>query len=73
MGTHTLDVAAKRQIARVLHADFETDEGLSPLSNILSRLAVSLAQVFTGDRKRLYLPHSAIPVIAQNTLDEDGA
>ena len=55
---------AKRRLARVLHADFATEEGITPLSTVLSRVAVSLAQVFLGERKTLALPHSPIPVLA---------
>lgn len=63
-GVDQVDTAAKRRLAEVLHADFETAEGVTPLSNVLFRLAVSLAQVFTGERKKLILPASPIPLMA---------
>jgi CRISPR-associated protein Cas1 len=62
-GAETLDTAAKRKMAEVLHADYETAEGVTPLSNVLARLAVSLAQVFTGERRKLLFPRSAIPML----------
>ena len=65
-GFQALDTQAKRRLAHVLHADFLTDEGITPLSTVLSRVAVSLAQVFMGDRKTLALPHSPIPVLAED-------
>jgi CRISPR-associated protein Cas1 len=67
-GVDRLDTAAKRRLAEVLHADFVTAEGAAPLSNILSRLAVSLAQAFTGERKKLVLPASPIPSLATNAV-----
>lgn len=63
-GGDRLDTEAKRRLALVLHADYDSPEGATPLSNVLSRAAVSLAQVFTGERKRLVLPLSAIPLVA---------
>ena len=63
-GADKLDTAGKRLLAGVLHHDFATEEGASPLSNVLARLAVSLAQVFTGERRDLVLPLSPIPIPA---------
>lgn len=57
-----LDPQRKRRLAAVLHADYQTAEGASPLSNVLTRLAQSLAQVFLGQCKRLSWPMSAIPL-----------
>lgn len=72
-GCTSLDTGAKRRLAGLLHADFDTEEGVTPLSNVLGRLAVSLAGVFTGDRKKLSLPLSSIPAItpAAQPGDED--
>ncbi len=66
-----MDPPTKRALALVLHADFETAEGVTPLSNVLARLCVSLAQVFTGERKTLLLPKTTIPIDA--TPENDGA
>jgi CRISPR-associated protein Cas1 len=70
-GVATLDTPAKRRLAHALHADFATDEGITPLSTVLSRVAISLAQVFTGERKSLALPHSPIPVPAAELPEQD--
>ncbi len=72
-GVQGLDTAAKRRLAQVLHADFMTDDGVTILSNALSRLAVSLAQVFTRERKTLALPLSRIPVLASDVAAIKGA
>lgn len=63
-GKEQLDIAAKRRLAQALHADFRTADGVTILSNALGRLAVSLAQVFTRERKSLELPLSHIPMRA---------
>lgn len=67
-----LDTAAKRHLVAVLQADFETTEGITPLSNVLARLATSLAQVFTGERKSLALPLSPLPLAAIVISDPSG-
>lgn len=58
----TLDPVTKRMLAGVLHADFAAAEGSSPLSNVLTRYAQSLAQVFMGERQRLAWPLEPIPI-----------
>jgi CRISP-associated protein Cas1 len=52
----------KRRIVSVLHQDFKTDEGRSPLSNCMSKLASSLAQVCMKERKNLVFPHTLLPL-----------
>jgi len=70
-GVEKLDTPAKRRIAGILHADFATDDGVTPLSTVLSRLAGSLAQVFLGERKSLALPASLVPLETSPTPDDD--
>jgi CRISPR-associated protein Cas1 len=66
-GAATLEPPSKRKIAGILHSDFKTDDGVSTLSNALTRLAQSLAQVFLGERKTLAWPMTAIPLEAAAT------
>ncbi len=61
-GHETMTPAAKRDLVAVLQADYLTAEGIAPLANVLGRLAMSLGQIFLGERKTLALPKSAIPV-----------
>lgn len=61
-GVTTLVPEIKRRLAAVLHADYDTYDGVSPLSNVLARLAQSLAQLYLGERRALVLPRSAIPL-----------
>lgn len=58
----TLDAARKRRLASILHADYETDEGITTLSNALTRLAQSLANAYLGTRRDLTFPLSPIPL-----------
>jgi CRISP-associated protein Cas1 len=71
-GIEQIDTPAKRRLAQVLHADFKTDDGVTILSNALGRLAVSLAQVFTRERKALELPLSRIPMLASEVGELKG-
>ncbi len=67
-GVTQIDTAAKRRLVAVLHADYETEEGQTPLSNVLARACISLAQVFTGDRAKLLLPLTPIPIAVPKAL-----
>ncbi len=69
-GVGDVTTDAKRRLASVLHQDFSTDEGVTPLSNLLARNAISLAQVFTGDRTGMVLPKYPLPLIAPVSGDE---
>lgn len=62
-GVNVLTSEAKRRLAAVLHHDFATSEGVTPLSNLLARLAVSLAQIFMAERKSLFLPIEPLPLL----------
>lgn len=61
-GLDSLEPVVKRRLALTLHADFRTEEGVTPLSTVLSRVATSLAQIFLGERKTLALPLTPIPL-----------
>ena len=61
-GIDRLGPSVKKRLAGVLHADFAMQDGRAPLSNVLGRLAVTLAQVYTGERKTLALPTPLVPL-----------
>ncbi len=63
-GATSLDPPTKRRLAAVLHADYKTVEGITPMSTVMTRLAQSLAQVFMGERIALIFPLTAIPLAA---------
>lgn len=70
-GCTGMDTQTKRALALVLHADYESADGITPLSTALARTCVSLAQVFTGERKTLAFPKSAIPFLESAKSEED--
>lgn len=61
-GVTSLEPSVKKRLAAVLHADFSTRDGRTPLSNVLGRLAVTLAQVYMGERRTLALPKPLVPL-----------
>jgi CRISP-associated protein Cas1 len=72
-GATGLAPPTKRRLAGVLHADYQTIEGVTPLSTVMTRLAQSLAQVFMGERSGLVFPIGAIPLAAELVLAAEGA
>ena len=64
-GNTTLRPDLKRRLAAVLHADFETGEGVTTLSNALTRLSQSLARVYLGTSRAMVFPLSPIPLLAE--------
>lgn len=67
-GVSEMTPETKRALAEVLHADYDTDDGASPLSNVLSRLTLSLVQVYLGQQRKLAFARSSIPMSAIVTL-----
>lgn len=72
-GIEHLDPAAKRRLAAVLHADYAIDDGVTTLSNALTRSAQSLSQIYLGTRKRLLLPLSPVPLPPRQNLQPEDA
>ena len=62
---------AKRALVRVLYADMATTTGLTPVMACTQRLAVSLAQVFLGERDKLDLPLPALPLSLAAELSDE--
>ncbi len=67
-----LTIERKRRLAGVLHADFSTDHGASPLSNVLSQLARSLADLYLGRSRKLVLPVAPLPLLEDENLADGG-
>jgi CRISPR-associated protein Cas1 len=61
-GRIKLEPEVKRSLSRVLHLDYQTSEGRTPLSTCLARLAASLAQIYLRERKELVLPVPLLPL-----------
>lgn len=60
----------KRALVRTLYDDMETSVGATPVMVCTQRLAVSLAQVFLGEREKLDLPLPGLPLSLAAGLDE---
>jgi CRISPR-associated protein Cas1 len=69
-GALDLSPAIKRELAAVLTSDFRSEIGVTTLSTAISKLAVSLAQAFTGDRPDLQFPSPLIPLL--RTSEDEG-
>lgn len=63
-GATELTSAAKAELAGVLHLDYLTDNGRTPLSNCLSRLCGSLAKVYLKEAETLDFPRPLVPLAA---------
>jgi CRISP-associated protein Cas1 len=70
-GVKELDPNTKRRLARILHADYATEDGVTTLSMAVTRLAQSLAQVFLGERLRLQFPKSPLPLVSAPAMEKE--
>ena len=59
----------KRALVRVLYDDMQTTAGATPVMACMQRLAVSLAQVYLGERDKLDLPLPGLPLALSSGLD----
>lgn len=57
-GEPLLTPEAKKALVRALYSDLQTDIGTTPANVCIQRLAVSLAQIYLGEKKGLDLPLS---------------
>lgn len=58
----------KRALVRTLYDDMQTEAGATPVMVCAQKLAVSLAQVYLGERDKLDLPLPGLPLALANTL-----
>lgn len=61
----------KRALVRSLYDDMQTSSGATPAMVCMQRLAVSLAQVYLGEREKLDLPLPGLPLALAMTLADD--
>ena len=70
-GELTVTADTKRALVRTLYDDMQTDLGATPVMVCTQKLAVSLAQVFLGEREKLDLPLPGLPLaLAASLVDE---
>jgi CRISP-associated protein Cas1 len=68
MGEVTPDT--KRALVKVLYDDMQTNLGATPVMVCMQKLAVSLAQVYMGEREKLDLPFPGLPLDMAASLVE---
>ena len=60
----------KRALVRVLYDDMQTNIGATPVMVCVQKLAVSVAQVYLGEREELDLPFPGLPLDMAASLNE---
>ena len=61
----------KRALVKVLYDDMQSPIGATPVMSCIHRLAVSLAQVYLGERERLDLPLPGLPLDLAANMAQD--
>ena len=61
-GTSDVTPDSKRAMVRVLYDDMQTNIGATPVMVCMQKFAVSLAQVYMGEREQLDLPFPGLPL-----------
>ncbi|CAN5159501.1 type II CRISPR-associated endonuclease Cas1 [soil metagenome] len=70
-GEEQVNPATKRALVRTIYDDMQTAAGATPVMVCAQKLAVSLAQVYLGERDKLDLPLPGLPLsLAAALLDE---
>jgi len=61
----------KRALVRTLYDDMQTSIGATPVMSCIHKLAISMAQVYMGERDKLDLPLPGLPLALAASLDPD--
>jgi CRISPR-associated protein Cas1 len=70
-GEELVTPESKRALVRTLYDDMQTTSGATPVMVCTQRLAVSLAQVYLGERDKLDLPLPGLPLSLASALQGD--
>ncbi|MEO3691864.1 type II CRISPR-associated endonuclease Cas1 [Roseateles paludis] len=70
-GEEMVTPESKRALVRTLYDDMQTASGATPVMVCTQRLAVSLAQVYLGERDKLDLPLPGLPLSLASALQDD--
>jgi CRISP-associated protein Cas1 len=62
---------SKRALVRTLYDDMQTSAGATPVMVCAQKLAISLAQIFMGERDKLDLPLPGLPLSLAVSLQDD--
>lgn len=69
-GKDEIDRDSKRGLVGTMYEEMQTDAGATPVMVCLQRLAVSLGQVFLGEREKLDLPLRDLPLALARGLPD---
>lgn len=70
-GENQVTPDSKRALVRTLYDDMQTNAGATPILVCIQNLAISLAQVYIGEKEKLDLPLPGLPLdLAAILLDE---
>lgn len=70
-GEELVTPEAKRALVRTLYDDMQTVSGATPVMVCAQKLAVSLAQVYLGERDKLDLPLPGLPLSLASALQDE--
>lgn len=70
-GEEQVTPETKRALVRTLYDDMQTEAGATPVMVCAQKLAVSLAQVYLGEREKLDLPLPGLPLALANALQDE--
>jgi CRISPR-associated protein Cas1 len=70
-GEREVTPETKRALVRTLYDDMQTTAGATPVMVCVQKLAVSLAQVYLGERDKLDLPLPGLPLDLANALQDE--
>lgn len=71
IGEASITPETKRSLVRTLYDDMQTNSGATPVMACMQRLAVSLVQVYLGERDKLDLPLPGLPLSMAASLADD--
>lgn len=71
-GATSMSPELKRRLVSILRQDFNMPDGTRPLTQVLHRVAVSLAHIYEGKRKSLELPSPLIPISKAGDAHDPG-
>ncbi|HZW24151.1 MAG TPA: type II CRISPR-associated endonuclease Cas1 [Gallionella sp.] len=70
-GEMTVTPESKRALVKTLYDDMQTSAGATPVMVCAQKLAVSLAQVFMGEKDKLDLPLPGLPLNLAASFEDD--
>lgn len=70
-GKTTVNPESKRALVRTLYDDMQTSVGATPVMVCAQKLAISLAQVFMGEKDKLDLPLPGLPLNLAASFEDD--